>query len=307
MNTELANVESDDAQSVSLVRVDARSMLMSMPVDKMASALSEYDDRRKLFREWLMSKLTRGVHYGFSPGCEPKLNANGDLISWDGKAISKQSWVAKPSLYKAGAEFIADLLNLLPVYSADKDTWEMLGAEKGVVVMRCQLYPKGAAWIPENLVGEGIGCRKVGEKKGNENNAVKMAQKSAMVCATLNSYGLSDLFTQDTEDGNIGPEPARNPSARPEPKVPPRGKREQSSNPINGPGIINERFQSIKARWKAACEADGDQPTPDSWRSWVVAKIGLPPAAALKPDMWNNESLRTAEEAMNRLEGKAPY
>ncbi|CAB4191581.1 hypothetical protein UFOVP1229_50 [uncultured Caudovirales phage] len=282
---------------------DPRTMLMNMPVAEMAIAQEEYDARRKQFRDWIKAKLVPGVHYGFAPGCEPKLNDNGELLMWSqggNKVIPKDSWSAKPSLYKAGAEFVCDLMNLLPVYTPDKSAWEMLGSPAGTFVMRCQLYPKGSTHVPENMLGEGLGCRSVGDKKGDANNAIKMAQKSAMVCAVLNSYGLSDLFTQDIEDGGVGREPAKNPPARPAPRVAPRT---AASRPVNGLATVNERFQNLKARWKDATLSDGDTPTPDLWRQWVVSHTELPPDASLKPEMWTPADLKAAEDAMLKIEG----
>lgn len=275
-------------------------MLMNMSVEDMSIAQNEYDARRRQFRDWIKEKLVPGVHYGFSPGCEPKFNDSGELLMWSNggyKAISKDSWAAKPSLYKAGAEFVCDLLNLLPVYTADKDSWEMLGSPAGTFVIRCRLYPKGSEHLDCNMVGEGLGCRSVGDKKGDANNAIKMAQKSAMVCAVLNSYGLSDLFTQDVED--MAKEAAKNPPSRPEPRVQPRS----SSKPVNGIGTINERFQNLKARWKESTIRDGDSPTPEAWAAWVVRNADLPSDAALKPAMWTPVELKLAEDAMLKIEG----
>jgi len=282
---------------------DPRTMLMNMPVQEMIVAQEEYDARRKQFRDWIKSKLIPGVHFGFAPGCEPNINERGEIGIWSKGATkwySQDQWTAKPSLFKSGAEFITDLMNLVAVYTADKNAWEMLGSAPGVFVIRCQLYPKGSIQSPENMIGEGLGCRKVGEKNGNENNALKMAQKSAMVCAVLNSYGLSDLFTQDIEDGGVGREPAKNPPARPAPRVAPRT---AASRPVNGLATVNERFQNLKARWKDATLSDGDTPTPDLWRQWVVSHTELPPDAALKPELWTPADLKAAEDAMLKIEG----
>jgi len=288
---------------------DARSMLMNMPVEQMIVAQQEYIERRKQFRDWIKSQMVEGLHYGFSPGCEPKINDNGEYGVWNGKTqkmmwYPPSQWVVKPSLYKAGAEFVTDLMNLLPVYTADKPAWEMLGSQPGVFVIRCQLYPKGSQHVPENLVGEGLGCRKVGQKGGDENNAVKMASKSAMVCAVLNSYGLSDLFTQDVEEGSNDKAPVDNPSARPEPKVVPRAKRDPS--PVHGPGTANEQLQNLKARWKAVLVQAGDTADEDSWRQWVQANTDIPANAALSPNSWVPSQLKLAEAAILKLEG-LPY
>lgn len=276
---------------------DPRTMLMNMPVQEMIVAQEEYDARRKQFRDWIKAKLVPGVHYGFAPGCEPKLNDNGELLMWSqggNKVIPKDSWSAKPSLYKAGAEFVCDLMNLLPVYTADKSAWEMLGSLAGTFVMRCQLYPKGSTHVPENMIGEGLGCRSVGDKKGDANNAIKMAQKSAMVCAVLNSYGLSDLFTQDIEDGGVGREPAKNPPARPAPRVAPRSFPSRQGPPTVSP--MRTRLENLKEAWKTASRKDGDTPTEELWMRWVEINTHLPSDAAKLPGLWTEEEMSAAEK-----------
>ena len=59
-------------------------------------------------------------------------------------------------------------------------------------------------------MGEGMGVFCVGEKKMQENAALKMAEKRALVDAVINTVPVAaDRFTQDLEEGEVAPvEPA---------------------------------------------------------------------------------------------------
>lgn len=165
--------------------VDLRKQAMSLDVETMQAALIDYQERRNTFRRWLLSQMIEGVHYGFPPGCRQQSN------------VSEKQWKAKPSLYKAGAEFVTDLMGLRQEYVADPDGVKMLTrGDAAVCVYKCRLMSRQTG----ELVGEGIGAGKLGDKSADHNKTIKDAQKRAMVAAVLNTYGLSDLFTQDIED-----------------------------------------------------------------------------------------------------------
>ncbi len=223
-------------QGGSSALVDLRSAAMAVDSEKMTIGLAEYADRRKTFREWLLSQLIAGVHYGIPPGCEPKFDDQGNLLIWmkgGNRAVGKDQWRHKPSLYQAGADFIIDLMNLRAEFAADLGAWEMLGKPDGKMVYKCQLFSRASG----ELVGEGIGARTIGDKGGDLNNGVKMACKCAKVAAVINSYGLSDLFTQDVED--MDKNRHENPDAKPDaPKAQPRNQR-----------ATLESFNALKARY----------------------------------------------------------
>lgn len=237
--------------------VDLRQGMMSLPPERMQAALSQYVERRDTFRDWLLSQLKQGIHYGYVPGTEPKFDGEGNLISsrWDKKSngyvttkIHPKSWHSKPGLYKAGAEFIVDLMGIRAEYSPDQVGWQQLGAIAGNFVIKCKLFSRAS----NEVIGEGIGARKVGQKGGDENNAIKMASKSAMVAAVINAYGLSDLFTQDTEDDK--PPPHENPEeSKSAPKERPRAERQG----VNLVAQRQERIKRLKGKWFADLNQDG--------------------------------------------------
>ncbi len=136
----------------------------------------------------------------------------------------------KPSLYKAGAERINKAFGVYATYEIlsreedhdravkytkkkklgwDKEKREILweftpGESVGFYsyTVICRLINSATGQV----VGEGIGSCSTMESKyidrprDCENVVLKMAQKRALVAATLNTYALSDRFTQDMED-----------------------------------------------------------------------------------------------------------
>lgn len=218
--TQLATIQGERALATS----DAHAMPLSLlPVGQMQAVLAEYDERRLSFRAWLLSKMTEGVHYGTPPGCA------GD------SRVDPRQWKSRPSLYKAGADLLCDLLMLDPTFDPDAETWRMLGSHEGQVVIRCRLVSRGTSpFYPDRpkgeVIGEGRGVGQSGVKKRDGNGAVKIAQKSAKVDAIINTLGISDLFTQDQEPPTPQPAPIPDASA---PKVGTREERRQVGERVN--------------------------------------------------------------------------
>lgn len=246
---------------------DLRTHALSVPVETMQRGLAEYFDRRTAFRDWLRSKLVSGVHYGYPPGCEPKYDDKGNYLVWikgGYKAYPPDQWQPKPSLYQAGADFICDLMGTRPEFAADLDAWKQMGEPKDTFVFACRLFNKS-----NHLLGEGRGVRKVGDKGGDANNAIKMAMKAAKVAAVLNTWGLADLWTQDLEDGPPPAAPAPNPPADPSaPQAQPRGKRDMPP--------LRDRINRIGNLWRAANPRDDGDRTAWSidFKKWVIEAAG---------------------------------
>ena len=202
----------DDSTAGGLALADLQSRALAVPVEQMKAGLAEYQGRREAFREWLLAQLVEGVHFGYPPGCEPKYDEEGRLLQktksgW--KIAHEKQWTPKQSLYKAGADFIVDLMGVLPEYESDLSTWTQCGSTPGLVCYICRLKSSDGT-----IVGEGRGAHK-GSGAGDANRALKMAKKCSKVDAVLDAYGLSDLFTQDMEGGAGTPEPRDNPTADP--------------------------------------------------------------------------------------------
>ncbi len=212
---------------------DLRSESLQVDGATLIQALADFDDRRKTFRDWLKSKLVRGVHFGYPPGTEPKYNDKGEQIVWKrGKGgdkghwevLPRESWTLKESLYEAGADFICELMGVRMVVNADQDLWTQAGAMPGNLCFRCQIVSKATG----EVIGEGHGGAKVQSNSKTDplNQAIMMGRKRAKVKAVRDAYALADLFAQDLEDVDHGPAdhpaPATNPDSK---KDQPRKKR----------------------------------------------------------------------------------
>lgn len=279
---------------------DLRSGFMMMPREAMESALAEFKDRRDAFRQWLRYQLVLGIHYGYPPGTEPKYadekkrdcqkeqavyakqwkrGKDGSGGEWVFVPLSQ--WTPKPSLYKAGADFCCDLLGARDVYHADMDSWAQLGSPKGTFVQTCVLYSR----ITNDTLGEGRGIRKTGQKGGDENNAIKMAKKCAKVDAVLNTWGLSDLFTQDIEDDIP---PVDNPDQAPgAPVVPPRSKRTAAD-----PKELSQLIAAYKA-----CKHPGDH-APEAFSKWAGAILSRTFESVTRPDNWTSDEVKRCQLAL---------
>lgn len=245
---------------------DLRSHAMSCDIETMQAGLAEYAERRSTFRQWLLSQMVEGVHFGFPPGCRPS-------------NVDPKQWRAKPSLYKAGAELVIDLMDLRQEYHPDLDGQKMIAGPQdvGVCVYKCKLSYRRTG----EVAGEGIGAGKVGAKSADHNKAIKDCQKRGMVAAVLNTYGLSDLFTQDIEDGESKPE-AEPPEPRDEaPKAQPRAERVTPQELSNTLGLIKDYLGSRGAD-------NSDQ----SVREWLVKNDFVKSVdVASKLSSWDREKL----------------
>ena len=225
------------------------ALQLADPAD-MKRALDAFDARRATFREWLFSHFVRGVHYGFPPGCQPDSN------------VPPEQWVAKPSLYKAGAEMVVDLMQLNVKFEADQEMWAQFGKKAGTICVRCRLFNSAGVEL-----GMGSGLFKELEKKKMQGNAaLKMAQKRAMVDAVIYTYRLSDLFTQDTEDLQAkAREKAKRDAAAPE--VKPRAER-KDVNPVEA------KVTALYKRWMGKLN-DGAQDF-DAFEAWSAKELECP-------------------------------
>lgn len=128
----------------------------------------------------------------------------------------------KPSLTKEGAEIILLPHGLVPDYDQTSGPNEPPdGGKPYQITVKCTLRHKGD---PNSFVGSGIGSAgshhgfwnkqtRAWEYKPRQpdrylchNATLKMAQKSAMIAATINSTAASEFFTQDMDPTPPGPQ-----------------------------------------------------------------------------------------------------
>ncbi len=149
--------------------------------------------RQKELATMIQDGLTKGIDYGVIPGTTG----------------------GKPTLLKPGAEKLCLVYGLMADYSISDSTvdhsieigWENKYGKRGTAVglyryvYKCTLRDRTGRAVAS---GEGV-CSSLESKycsrpKDVENTILKMAQKRALVAATLNAFGLSGEFTQDLDD-----------------------------------------------------------------------------------------------------------
>ena len=142
-------------------------------------------------RQWLLSHMRAGVHYGVPPGCEIKVAPDGIHYMSGRQQFAGEQWEPRAMLYKAGGQFIAALLGYRAEFHADNESWEQAGRPSNCLFRKCLLF-RG-----DKLIGEGNGAGIIGAKQRDANGAIKIGNKCALSDAILNVTGLSDLFVQD--------------------------------------------------------------------------------------------------------------
>ena len=166
------------------VRALAPHPVSASPLDLPAEVFRAGLDRRKQNRaslmEWIRSALVEGVDYG---------------------RIQTKRGLSKPSLWKPGAEKICGMLGVSVHFPTlhDYEQAALHGVELHHVIIRCELTD-----VAGRVIADGVGARSLKQDYGDINKALKMAEKSAHIDATLRMAGLSEVFTQDVEDMNHG-------------------------------------------------------------------------------------------------------
>ena len=111
----------------------------------------------------------------------------------------------KPSLYKSGAEKICMGYGLLQQYEIESKI-EQPGKDPFFFYnVKCNLVKvvNGTQYVLTSAYGSANTAEKrngLNQPYDSANNALKMAQKRALVAAALSISGLSDAFTQDMEN-----------------------------------------------------------------------------------------------------------
>jgi len=180
--------------------VPRHTLVTASPLDMPITVFKEGLDRRKANRlalmEWLRQSLVEGVDYG-------RVHIAGRdrcPMARQGRASEcrdDRHW-SKPSLFKPGAEKITGMLGMSVHYPslAAYEQAVINGQQPTHVILRCELRDAHG-----RSVAEGVGARSLAQDYGDINKALKMAEKSAHIDATLRLAGLSEVFTQDMEDG----------------------------------------------------------------------------------------------------------
>ncbi len=168
---------------------------LDLPTEIFAAALERRRQNRAVVMNWIRSSLVESVDYGriHIMGKDKCHHArSGFAMLCDIPA----HW-SKPVLFKSGAEKICGMLGVTVQFPTLKDYEQaaLNGNSLRVMILRCELRDSQG-----RAVAEGIGARNLQQDYGDLNKSLKMASKSALIDATLRLAGLSEVFSQDTED-----------------------------------------------------------------------------------------------------------
>jgi hypothetical protein len=192
---------------------------LDLPANIFKAGIKRRGENRKALMEWVRSALVEGVDYG---------------------SIPTKRGPSKPSLWKPGAEKICGMLGVTVHFPTlhDYEQAALHGVELHHIIIRCELHDASG-----HGVADGVGARSLKQDYGDINKALKMAEKSAHIDATLRMAGLSEVFTQDLED--MQPEPAAS-----SPSPPKAGTPSRQAAPVrhNAAPISQAQHKRLEAR-----------------------------------------------------------
>jgi hypothetical protein len=198
---------------------------LDMPAAQFRAGLNRRKENRHLLMEWVRSELVDGVDFG-RVHIASKDKCEHARYGRARECNNPWHW-SKPSLFKPGAEKISGMLGMTVHYPSLPafETAVLSGAPITCILLRCELHDAHG-----QVVAEGVGARNLNQDYGDFNKALKMAEKSAHIDATLRLAGLSEVFTQDLEDRPIVEEEA----AAPPPVKPKTGQKSTPSTSAQG-------------------------------------------------------------------------
>jgi hypothetical protein len=169
-------------------------VISANPLDLPAATFQEGLNRRKANRAalmaWIRDALVEGSDFG-------KIHVMGWNKCKAGKDCQNPAHFSKASLFKPGAEKICGMLGVTVRYPTlqDYERAALTGAQLTQIIIKCEIIDASG-----RVVADGVGARIIAQDNGDINKALKMAEKSAHIDATLRMAGLSEVFTQDLED-----------------------------------------------------------------------------------------------------------
>jgi len=149
---------------------------LDLPAEQFRVGLDRRKENRGALMEWVRAALIEGIDFG---------------------CIKTKRGPSKPSLWKPGAEKICGMLGVTVHFPTLKDYEQaaLQSTEVNNIIIRCEIMDASG-----KVVADGVGARSLKQDYGDINKALKMAEKSAHIDATLRMAGLSEVFTQDLED-----------------------------------------------------------------------------------------------------------
>lgn len=149
---------------------------LDIPATTFKTGLERRKENRAALMLWVKDAMIEGIDYG---------------------RIQTKRGLSKPSLWKPGAEKICGMLGVIVTFPTLNEYEKAIleGKTLKQVIIRCEIKD-----AQDRTIADGIGARSLTQDYGDINKALKMAEKSAHIDATLRMAGLSEVFTQDLED-----------------------------------------------------------------------------------------------------------
>lgn len=160
---------------------------LDMPPTTFENALKNRQENQRKLIQWIKRNLEPDIHYGrvhIAQNC-PHAKADAAYLCRDFSHFSGLT------LWKAGAEKILTAMGLT-AHFPNIGLYEeacLRGLEIKQVLLKCELKTHGG-----RVVAEGAGARHLRKDNWRLNTSIKMAQKSAMIDATIRVAGLTGIF-----------------------------------------------------------------------------------------------------------------
>jgi len=163
---------------------------LDLPQEVFSAGLSRRKSNRAELMNWVREALVEGVDYG-------RIHIMKKDKCSKGKYCTNPHHFSKPSLFKPGAEKICGMLGVTSSFPSLSEYEQAVlgGVSLQQIIIRCEITDASG-----KVVADGVGGRNIKQDYGDINKALKMAEKSAHIDATLRMAGLSEVFTQDIED-----------------------------------------------------------------------------------------------------------
>lgn len=181
-------------ESPPLAIVPTHASPLDLPIEVFRAGLDRRKENRAALMEWVRAALVEGVDYG-------RIHVVSKDKCKAGRNCTNPAHFSKPSLFKPGAEKICGMLGVTVHYPTlhDYEQAALHGVALAHIIVRCEIRDASG-----RVVADGVGARSLKQDYGDLNKALKMAEKSAHIDATLRMAGLSEVFTQDMEDMGNG-------------------------------------------------------------------------------------------------------
>lgn len=169
---------------------------LDMEPETFSAGLARRKANRKSLVEWVRENLVQGVDFD-------RIHIVGKGRCPHGNQCTNLAHFSKPCLFKPGAEKICGMMGVTVTFPTlcDYEAACVAGTKLTHILLRCEIRNAAGA-----TVAEGVGARNLEQDYQDLNKSLKMAEKSAMIDATLRMGGLSEVFSQDVDDEFAGKE-----------------------------------------------------------------------------------------------------